>query len=156
MTRLRILLLTCLALTTTAASSGMDFDVRYLLATVGIFFLVVSYRKLEQLTVAAIDREREDLKWRSRVDGALWGPEDANGKRNVEAGLVAQVNRFGSELPRILKASEVAATKAEDAAGFAATAASAARTAQALLLGDHERMQRERDDQRDLHHPRPR
>jgi hypothetical protein len=159
MTRLRIVLLLSLVLTTTAASSSGDFDVRYLLATVGIFFLIVSYRKLEKLESATTEREKEDVRWRAQVDGALWGPEDGNGKHNVEAGLVAQVNRFGQNLPRILRASEeaaahaaTAAQKAEDAASFAATAASAAKTAQALLLGDHERIQRERED----HDPRQR
>jgi hypothetical protein len=140
-----IALAAVLILTLSAASSSDQFDVRYLLAVTGLGALGVFARY-------ARERDRGLLRFENRVDGALWGPEDANGKRNVEAGLVFVSNRLAADLPRAVQAAELAARSAKEAAEaarecavYAATAASAAKTAQTLLVerGDADRSDRE-------------
>lgn len=140
-----IVLAFSLILTLSAAASAEQFDLRYLLAATGLGALGLFARY-------ARERDRGLLRFENRVDGALWGPEDANGKRNVEAGLVFVSNRLAADLPRAVQAAESAARSAREAAeaarecaAFAATAASAAKTAQTLLVerGDADRSDRE-------------
>lgn len=126
--------LLALTATTTAASSADQFDVRYLLATLGLATMFVSARYIW-------GRDRGLVQFEGDVSVALWGPRDANGRRDVEVGVVAQVHRMASDLPRAIVAAEAAAKSAREAAeaalecaGYAATAASAAKTAQSLLL----------------------
>lgn len=128
-----------LIVSTSAASSAEAFDVRYLLATLGLFSIYVAARYIWT-------RDRGLLAFEGDVATALWGPRDANGKRNVEVGIVAIANRLAVDLPRSIAAAEdaarsarEAATAAQDAATYAATAASAAHTAQALLNPDRRR-----------------
>jgi hypothetical protein len=141
-----IALALALIVTLSAASSSDQFDLRYLLAVTGLGALGLFVRY-------ARERDRGLLRFENRVDGALWGPEDANGKRNVEAGIVFITNRLASDLPRAVQAAEAAARSARDAAeaaieaaAHAATAASAAKTAQTLLV---ERSEKDREDLRE-------
>ena len=115
-----------------------DFDLRVLLATLALGMLLMLAKYL-------VERDRALLRFESRVDGALWGPEDANGKRNVEAGMVATVNRLAADLPRAIQAAESAAISAQQAAAHATTAAAAATTAQALLVSQTAAMLKERE-----------
>ena len=105
----------------------------------------VALGMLLMLAKYLVERDRALLRFESRVDGALWGPEDANGKRNVEAGMVATVNRLAADLPRAIQAAESAAISAQQAAAHATTAAAAATTAQALLVSQTAAMLKERE-----------
>lgn len=139
--RVRVVaLIALLFLSLTGAASAGDFDVRYLLATVGCAFLVITYRKFGKLETKVADTERDRLRWQDRVDGALYGPEEPNGVRNGAAGIVSLVRGLAKTADRIVAAaeasarhSELASRAAQDAAAFAATAASAAQTAQKII-----------------------
>lgn len=103
-----VLLALSLVVTLTAARGADDFDLRYLLATVGVGLTVASAQHLW-------NRDRYTAKWQGMVDVALWGPEDPTGKRNVEAGVVAGVARLDSKvdamdakLDAIIAAAEIA------------------------------------------------
>lgn len=136
-TRLILLLLLCSLL---LGSKSEAFDIRVLLATVALGIIGMAGRYIVQ-------RDRSLIRFEDRVDGALWGPMDANGKRNVEAGIVAVANRLAADLPRAVAAAESAARSAElaadrvqeatrrveEASGYAIIAGDAARTAQDLL-----------------------
>lgn len=105
-----VALVLALVLLLAAASSGDErFDVRVLLATMAIGILVMVGRYV-------VARDRQLLQFENDVSGALWGPRDANGKRNIEAGVVAAVNRMAADLPRAIEAAERAARSAEAAA----------------------------------------
>lgn len=127
---------------TSAASASDAFDVRYLLATLGLFTLYVVSRYIWA-------RDRGLLAFESDVATALWGPRDANGRRDVERGIVATVTRLAIDLPRAIQAAEAAARSAheaaiaaKDCATYAATAADAAHTAQAMILNPERRRDR--------------
>lgn len=114
-----ILLCATLALSLSAYAGAASFDATYLLASLGLAGISVGARHV-------IIRDRQRERWEYRVDTALWGPEDANGKRNVEAGVVALIARNGSELEEMrheMKRLAEAATRAADAAMLAATSA---------------------------------
>lgn len=111
-----IFLLLCACL---LGAKAEDFDVRILLATLALGILGTVGRYV-------VLRDRALIRFESRVDGALWGPEDANGRRNVEIGVVAVVNRLASDLPRAIAAAERAAKLAEEAAQRAQAAAALA------------------------------
>lgn len=118
----------------TVAADGGDFDVRYLFATLGVaaFGAIGRYIWI---------RDQRLMNFEVDVSTALWGPRDANGRRDVAQGVVATWQKVAHELPQMLEAAQgaaeaakEAAKSAESAAVLATTAASAARTTQRLLV----------------------
>lgn len=148
--RVRIVALTVIVIGTLTAADGADFDVRYLLATVGLFFLGTVFHKLTTIEKSQQLSERTTVEWRGRVDAALWGVEGADGKRVAEWGVVHSLSEVAKQLPEVVRMtgeaaanSERALRAAQDATAQAATAADAARTAQ-LMVREHDRYMRER------------
>lgn len=133
-----------------AANSAADFDLRYLLAVLGLGSVGV-------MTAYARQRDRSLLRFESRVDSALWGPEDPKGDRDSGEGLVPEFRRLVKELPALISTAREASRHAKDAAvaaqaaaRHAEAAASAAKAAQMLLL---ERSDSDRADFHDRRHP---
>jgi hypothetical protein len=103
-----------LILCLTAAEGDASFDVRILLATAGLGGIVVVGRHI-------VARDLARTRWEYRVDTALWGPEDANGKRDTGRGLVAIVGRIEGDLGEMTKQAKRAASAAEFAAAAITT-----------------------------------
>lgn len=108
-----VLLSMTLIASLTAAGGAEQFDVRVLLATVGIALTTMAAQHLWKR-----DQARE--RWENRTDSALWGPEDGNGKRNIEAGVVAGVARLETNVDAILSRMDVLAKAAQIVEAFAA------------------------------------
>lgn len=119
MKKLRIASLLILALLALTAADG-DFDIRYLLATIGVSLVTLGAIHLWK-------RDRAGERWQLSVNVALWGPEDGDGDRDKAAGVVSQVKAIAAEIPKI-------AAMCEEARLEAAQAADVARESQKIIL----------------------
>ena len=91
---LRVLGLLVLLCSSVAAAGDDSFDVRYLLAVVGVAFITIVYRKFDALEARFEKKETERVKWQSEVGAALWGPVDGNGQHVTEHGIVHMVREL--------------------------------------------------------------
>lgn len=103
-----LIVLTAITLGTSAFTLA-SFDVRHIFAAAGVGLIVLTYRKFDAWHTSVV-------RWQDRVDSALWGPEDGNGKRQLDAGVVLIVTRLSADLPRMTIAAQEAAAAAREAA----------------------------------------